>query len=201
MTDWLERLDYGNGSTSGGIDRFWLSGGLRISPMEQVGFLRRLYEGNLPITELTRLVLRELIIQNMGPDQVLRAKTGWAINATPDEVGWYVGWLEQGENAYYFATLVIGSNWRNPSLGRGSHPQTEEEALLPPAQLGRQAHGPDVPFETVELDRLQSTIGADADLFDLAIFVHLHRHRRVDRLGPPRYATGPGRGLGTYPRQ
>ena len=48
MDDWLARLGYGNRDTSGGIDRFWLWGGLRISPIEQIDFLRRLEGGKLP---------------------------------------------------------------------------------------------------------------------------------------------------------
>jgi len=36
MKDWLEKLNYGNCDTTGGIDKFWLEGNLRISPLTQV---------------------------------------------------------------------------------------------------------------------------------------------------------------------
>ena len=42
MREWLDRLEYGNRDTGGGIDHFWLQGGLRISAVEQVRFLHRL---------------------------------------------------------------------------------------------------------------------------------------------------------------
>jgi len=42
MKEWLDRLDYGNKDMTGGIDLFWLQGGLRVSAMEQVDFLRKL---------------------------------------------------------------------------------------------------------------------------------------------------------------
>ncbi|OWY25530.1 hypothetical protein C7N43_20225, partial [Sphingobacteriales bacterium UPWRP_1] len=32
MKYWLDKANYGNADTSGGIDKFWLTGGLRISP-------------------------------------------------------------------------------------------------------------------------------------------------------------------------
>src|SRR4051812_40868150 len=35
MREWLRRLDYGNGDIAGGIDQFWLQGGLRISARDQ----------------------------------------------------------------------------------------------------------------------------------------------------------------------
>src|SRR5207245_2037292 len=51
MREWLERLGYGNGDMRGGIDLFWLQGALRVSAMEQVDFLRRLAEGELPMSQ------------------------------------------------------------------------------------------------------------------------------------------------------
>jgi beta-lactamase class D len=45
MQKWLNTLDYGNHDTSGGIDMFWLQGGLRITPRQQVDFLWQLSHG------------------------------------------------------------------------------------------------------------------------------------------------------------
>ena len=36
--EYLTRIQYGNADPSGGVDRFWLDGALRISAMEQVDF-------------------------------------------------------------------------------------------------------------------------------------------------------------------
>ena len=38
--EYLTRIQYGNADPSGGVDRFWLDGALRISAMEQVDFLK-----------------------------------------------------------------------------------------------------------------------------------------------------------------
>ena len=46
--EYLTRIQYGNADLSGGVDRFWLDGALRISAMEQVDFLRKLYRNELP---------------------------------------------------------------------------------------------------------------------------------------------------------
>ncbi|MBK8852777.1 MAG: class D beta-lactamase [Saprospiraceae bacterium] len=46
MKYWLDKTNYGNADTSGGIDRFWLTGGLRISPEQQIDFLKRLHDKN-----------------------------------------------------------------------------------------------------------------------------------------------------------
>lgn len=107
MADWVARLRYGNADTSGGVDRFWLSGGLRISPLEQLDFLRR-FEGNaLPIAERTFEIVRDVITLDVGPAHVLRGKTGMAMPPDdPHQAGWFVGWVELGERRIFFATVI-----------------------------------------------------------------------------------------------
>src|SRR5262245_1865034 len=51
MKDNLEKLRYGNRDISGGIDRFWLNSSLRISPDEEVEFLKALYLEKLPVSK------------------------------------------------------------------------------------------------------------------------------------------------------
>ena len=46
MKEYVERFSYGNQDLSGGVDRFWLGSSLRISPEEQVAFLRRFETGD-----------------------------------------------------------------------------------------------------------------------------------------------------------
>ncbi len=48
MQKYLNHFLYGNSNISGGIDKFWLEGQLRISAVNQVTFLESLYLNNLP---------------------------------------------------------------------------------------------------------------------------------------------------------
>jgi beta-lactamase class D len=107
MRAWVDRLGYGNRDMGGGIDRFWLDGALRISPSEQVEFLRRFERGELPISARTAGVVRHIIELERGDDWVLRGKTGWIIR-TEEEVLWLVGWVERArDRRIYFATLLV----------------------------------------------------------------------------------------------
>ncbi len=109
MRDWLGRLNYGNRDMSGGVDRFWLMGGLRISPLEQVEFLRRFARGQLPISERTADFVREIITLDVGEGHVLYGKTGSAMPPEYEiEIGWFVGFVELGPRRVYFATLIDG---------------------------------------------------------------------------------------------
>jgi beta-lactamase class D len=105
MQSWLNRLDYGNRDISGGIDQFWLRGGLRISPDEQVDFLRRFYSGKLPVSERSTRIVKDLLVLEETPAWRLSGKTGWAGNVQP-QIGWLVGYLERGKDVYFFATNI-----------------------------------------------------------------------------------------------
>lgn len=109
MMDWVKRLDYGNHDTSGPVDQFWLHGELRITPFQQIDFLRRLEGGKLPIQEHTLDVVRDVLTLDVTPSYVFRGKTGAA--SPPEEimeVGWFVGFVELGERRVFFATVIDG---------------------------------------------------------------------------------------------
>ena len=109
MQDWVTRLGYGNANISGAIDRFWLNGALRISPFEQIDFLRRLDGAKLPIREHTLDVIRDVLTLDVTADYVLRGKTGLGLPPDePSEVGWFVGFVELGERRVFFATVIDG---------------------------------------------------------------------------------------------
>ena len=105
MGEWVKRAGYGNGDIGGGIDRFWLEGALRITPREQVGFLIRLHRGDLPFSSHTMAIVKSLMLMEEGDGYRLRGKTGWATASDP-QPGWLVGWVERGETAAIFATVI-----------------------------------------------------------------------------------------------
>jgi beta-lactamase class D len=107
MAEWLNKLDYGNQDMSGGVDRFWLMGGLRISPLQQIDFLRRFDGRKLPISVRTSETVRDLITLDVGQGYTLLGKTGSALPPEePEFAMWFVGWLELGERKVFFATLI-----------------------------------------------------------------------------------------------
>ncbi|MBZ8182041.1 class D beta-lactamase [Oscillatoria salina] len=101
MQNFINQVQYGNQNigTAESIDRFWLDAELQITPQEQINFLRRLYENNLPFQQRNIEIVKDIMIMEQTPNYTLRAKTG----LTP-KVGWYVGYLEQNDNVYFFAT-------------------------------------------------------------------------------------------------
>ena len=105
MQTWLNNTGYGNQNigTPEDIDTFWLKGELRITPQSQIQFLRRLHNNDLTFSEQSLSIVKNIMIVEQTPDYTLRAKTGWA---TQSQTGWYVGYLEQDQNVYFFATNI-----------------------------------------------------------------------------------------------
>ncbi len=107
MQQLINKVNYGNRQigTAADIDRFWLQGPSKITPKEQIEFLQRLYGGNLPFSQRTMNLVKDIMVREQTPDYTLRAKTGW-LDSTNPEVGWFVGYLEQNKNVYFFATTI-----------------------------------------------------------------------------------------------
>ena len=102
----LDQLDYGNivfDETD--IDQFWLQGESKISLFEQIDFLRRLQEGKLPIEERTRRILKSMLLIEQTEEYSLYGKTGWSIQGDLNN-GWFVGYVEKGEDVFFFATNI-----------------------------------------------------------------------------------------------
>lgn len=124
MQDWVDRLGYGNQQIDGGIDRFWLYGGLRISALEQVEFLRRFVGGSLPFAERSQGLVRQVLLVEETPDYRLLAKTGLTLPAG-NEVGWWIGWVEKGNERWLFA-----SNFEPESSGGRAGREEVSRAIL-----------------------------------------------------------------------
>lgn len=112
MQQFIDQVGYGNRQIGGAeqIDNFWLNGPLQITPQQQIDFLRRLERNDLPFSPRSLDLVKDIMVMERTPEYTLRGKTGWAADVTPG-VGWFVGYLEQNDNAYFFATNLA---MRNP---------------------------------------------------------------------------------------
>ncbi|MBB6601137.1 BPU family class D beta-lactamase [Bacillus pumilus] len=104
MTRWVKAIHYGNEDISGGIDQFWLSSTLRISPIEQVRFLKQLYEETLPFDLKTMRTVKRMMVQEEEKHATLYGKTG-----SGSGIGWYVGFIKHENKTYIFATNIEGT--------------------------------------------------------------------------------------------
>ena len=114
MQEYVNKINYGNKDISGGIDKFWLSSSIKISPEEQVEFLNKLYKGSLPFSERSVNILKNLIVQDSTEYYVFSGKTGSGNtenNGNKTGLGWFVGAVKLANgNLFIFAVNIEGDN-------------------------------------------------------------------------------------------
>lgn len=119
LTRYARTFGYGNADFTGdagennGLDRAWIGSSLKVSPREQVAFLRKLVLGTLPVDKAA-MANTHAIVENRATDGwVVHGKTGTAYprhqNRSFDYArgwGWYVGWAEREGRTLVFARLT-----------------------------------------------------------------------------------------------
>lgn len=120
LHDYAVKFDYGNADFSGdpgkdnGLERAWIASSLKISPLEQVAFLRRLVNRDLPVSDhaydMTMQIVEKTELQE---GWIAQGKTGMAYPRAADGTfdyehpwGWYIGWATKGERTIVFARLA-----------------------------------------------------------------------------------------------
>lgn len=106
MQRWLRALHYGNESIGGGIDLFWLTGDLRISPSQQIAFLEKLATDQLPLKAATMTQFKKIFVMDTTGAGVWSGKTGRAADSIND-LGWFVGWVDRPDGRWLTATLIF----------------------------------------------------------------------------------------------
>lgn len=95
MQKYLDSVKYGNMKMGGVVDNFWLNDTLKISPDEQVGFLKKLYHDELPFSARTQRIVKGMMLQESDTDYKLYYKTGWGNDTkSGEDIIWIVGWAE-----------------------------------------------------------------------------------------------------------
>lgn len=119
MGAYLSGFDYGNRDLTGdpgknnGLERSWISSSLKISPREQLAFMAKLVNRQLPVSRdaLDRAIR---IVEHAPVDGgwTIHGKTGSAYPRKADGNfdrtrgwGWYVGWARKGDDVLVFARL------------------------------------------------------------------------------------------------
>lgn len=104
MQRYVDLLEYGNRDIGGGIDQFWLTGNLRIDPIQQIDFIDRLRRGVLPVSKRSQDLVRDILPVTKAGDSIIRAKSGLlGAEVGKPSLGWMVGWAGKGCASTVFA--------------------------------------------------------------------------------------------------
>jgi beta-lactamase class D len=103
MQHYLKQFNYGNQDISSGLDDFWLNGSIKISALEQVTFLKKLYNNDFSLSEHTLNTMKEVMLVKETENYKLYAKTGTGRVDDKSMLAWYVGFVENDKGRHFFA--------------------------------------------------------------------------------------------------
>jgi beta-lactamase class D len=121
-------FDYGNADVSGnppehnGVMGAWINSSLRISPLEQVSFLQKVVDRQLPVSahafDMTDSITE---ITTLPGGWNIHGKTGTGSPGSSFDkahsYGWFVGWATQGPRTLVFARLIQDEKIEADSAG------------------------------------------------------------------------------------
>lgn len=94
---------------------FWLDGSLKVSAVDQIEFLKKVYLKTLPFNAEHYDTLKHIMMVKHTPEYTLYAKTGWATRLNP-KIGWYVGYVETKNDVWFFALNIVINQDSNLAL-------------------------------------------------------------------------------------
>ncbi|MDR2040581.1 MAG: class D beta-lactamase [Bacteroidales bacterium] len=109
MKYYTQLFNYGNLEiTAENIDKFWLEGNSAITQYQQIYFLKKLYNLELPVREEFMMQVKEIMQYEVNGNYTISGKTGWAVRQKED-ITWFVGYVETNDHVYFFATNVTSN--------------------------------------------------------------------------------------------
>jgi beta-lactamase class D len=118
MQNYLNDFNYGNIKIGKRIDTFWLDNSLKISPDEQIEFLRKFYFYKLPASKRSINIVKNIMPFEEYPQSILNYKTGGGQKDNGNWIGWLVGYIEKkneklsgSKDVYFFALNVDGESF------------------------------------------------------------------------------------------
>lgn len=97
MQHYLDTVKYGNMNMAGAVDMFWLNDTLKISADEQAGFIKRLYFAELPVSERSQRIVKNIMLREEAPGYKLYYKTGTG-QIGDKYIYWVTGFAERIEH-------------------------------------------------------------------------------------------------------
>lgn len=109
---YLKLCHYGNLDLSQTDPDFWNFGAFGISPVNQVEFLKNFYDEKLPFSKRNIDIVKKVMITEQNQEYTIHAKTGWTRD-NGINTGWWVGYLENKNGTYFFATRLLQDRKQN----------------------------------------------------------------------------------------
>ncbi len=112
---WLDSISYGNKKIGENLSSFWMNNSLKISPDEQLGFMKKLYFDQLPFRKSVHLSVRDMMVKEDNSAYKFSYRVGTSINEKHQLVECLVGWIEENRHVYFMANMIQHKNAQSQS--------------------------------------------------------------------------------------
>ena len=116
--DYVNTFDYGNKDLTGPPTRFWLAGSFRISANQQIEFLKKFYNYELPVSKRSVDIVKDIMVLEQTDTYKFSGKTGSGILNDNDDIMWLVGYLEKDNKPYFYAMNFISNDYEKTKQAR-----------------------------------------------------------------------------------
>lgn len=106
LKKYVQYIGYGNADLSGGLSRSWMESSLKISPVEQVELLTKLYTNEFRFRDKNIQTVKDTLLLSENDMGALYGKTGTGNLEHNNVNGWFVGFIEKKNNTYFFAANI-----------------------------------------------------------------------------------------------
>lgn len=110
IKEYIQKTGYGNQVIEGDTSSYWLNSTLRISPIEQVEMLNKLYYNQFGFSPENIKTVKDSIRLYSINDGTLSGKTGTEEVDGKNMSGWFIGYVELDSHTYFFATNIQSDN-------------------------------------------------------------------------------------------
>lgn len=115
IRDYIEKIGYGNQTVRGNISSYWTDSSLGISPIEQIEMLQKFYYNQFGFSPENIRAVKDSIYLYSEENSRIYGKTGTGEVDGANTLGWFIGYIEQEDHTYFFATSI-----QNDDLATGS---------------------------------------------------------------------------------
>lgn len=104
---YIGKIEYGNQNISSNLPSYWLESSLKISPIEQINLLRKLYYNEFSFDSEHIQAVKNAIYLSSSFEGSIYGKTGTGCINNQSINGWFIGYIEKSVDTYFFATNIL----------------------------------------------------------------------------------------------